>query len=72
MDESSVRPPVPLFVRQIIDDAQSTKSQCLFSFVDIVDRLKKNHFEITPGVDSEEVLRFVSWVESSEQSGAWK
>jgi serine/threonine protein kinase len=72
MDDSSVRPVIPLFVRQIITEAQSTKSQRLFSFVDIVDRLKKNHFQITPGVDSEEVSRFVTWVESSEQSGAWK
>jgi serine/threonine protein kinase len=72
MDDSSLRPIVPAFVRQIIEDAQLTKPKRLLSFVDIVDRLKKNHFQITLGVDSEEVLRFVSWVESSEQSGAWE
>jgi serine/threonine protein kinase len=72
MTDSSHCPAVPAFVRQIIDDAQLTKSQRLLSFVDIVDRLKENHFQITPGVDSDEVFRFVTWVESSEQSGAWE
>jgi hypothetical protein len=71
MEDPSLHRTVPAFVGQIVKDAQSTKSQCLLSFVDVVDRLKVNHFQITPGVDSEEVLRFVSWVESSEQSGAW-
>jgi serine/threonine protein kinase len=72
INDSSLRPAVPAFVRQIIERAQSTKSQCLLSFIDIVDILNENHFQITPGVDSEEVFKFVSWVESSEQSGAWK
>jgi hypothetical protein len=71
-EDSSLRDTVPVFVRQIIEDGQSTKSQCQLSFVDIIDRLKKNHFQITPCVDSDEVFRLISWVESSEQSGAWE
>jgi serine/threonine protein kinase len=58
--DSSVRLAIPLFIRQIIHDAQLTKSQRLLSFVDIVDRLKKNDFKIMPNVDSEEVFRFVT------------
>jgi serine/threonine protein kinase len=69
-NSGSVHHTVPVFVQQIIEDGQSTKSQCQLSFVDIVDCLKKNHFKITPCVDSDEVLQFVSWVESSEQSRA--
>jgi hypothetical protein len=72
MEDSTVHPIVPEFVWQIIEDAQSTNSESQLSFVDIVDRLKRNHFQIMSGVDSEEVSRFVSWVASSEQSGAWE
>jgi hypothetical protein len=30
----------------------------------------ENHFEIVEGVDSEEVLAFINWVESAEHSGS--
>jgi serine/threonine protein kinase len=55
---------VPEFVSRMIEDAQS--------FVDIVERLKANRFEIMAGVDCEEVSAFVTSVESAEQSGQWE
>jgi serine/threonine protein kinase len=57
------RRPIPEFVWRIIEEGQS--------FVDIVDRLKANRFEILGGVDSEEVSAFVALVESAEQSKKW-
>jgi serine/threonine protein kinase len=63
---------VPEFVSQMIEDGRSPESQRRLSFVNIVERLKKNRFEIMAGVDSEEVVAFVAWVESAEQSGKWE
>jgi serine/threonine protein kinase len=71
-DGSPVPACVPEFVSRTIEDGRLSKSQCQISFVDIVARLKTNHFEILAGVDSEEVSGFVSWVESAEQSGEWE
>jgi hypothetical protein len=56
----------------VIEDVQSPGSQGVLSFVDIVARLKENHFEVVAGVDSEEVAGWVSWDESVEQSGTWE
>jgi hypothetical protein len=56
----------------MIQDGRSPKSQYGLSFVDIVKRLKRNHFEIVTGVDSGEVSAFVARVESAEQSGNWE
>jgi hypothetical protein len=44
----------------------------MISFASIVERLKKNDFQILAGVDSKEVAAWVSWAESAEQSGKWK
>jgi hypothetical protein len=53
----------------MIEDERSPESARRLSFVDIVNRLKANRFQITAGVDSDEVSAFVSRVESSEQAG---
>jgi hypothetical protein len=50
MDGLSLHSAVPVFVQQIIKDADVPKSQCLLSFVDIVDRLNNNHFQSTPAL----------------------
>jgi hypothetical protein len=63
---------VPEFVSRMVEDGRSPESQCRRSFVDIVERLKQNGFEIVAGVDSEEVSAFVARVESAEQSGNWE
>jgi hypothetical protein len=57
---------VPMFVSQLIETRQSRGLGMVRSFNDIFDTLKKNNFEILSGVDSEEVLTFVRWVESFE------
>jgi hypothetical protein len=54
---------VPLFVLEMISANQSAEQGITESFNDILDVLKKSHFEILSGVDSAEVLRFVTWVE---------
>jgi hypothetical protein len=61
-------PSMPTFVSEMIDDCQSVERGRQRSFVDIVDILKRNNFGIVGGVDSDEVLRFVRWVESIEDS----
>jgi hypothetical protein len=53
----------------MIKDGRSPESARSLSFAAIVESLKENRFEITAGVDSDAVSAFVSWVESSEQSG---
>jgi hypothetical protein len=52
----------------MIEDRRSPKSVRCLSFVDIVNRLKENRFEITAGVDSDEVSAFVNWIELLEQA----
>jgi serine/threonine protein kinase len=59
---------VPWFVSRMIGDGRSPESRRSLSFVDIVTRLKKHHFQIMAGVDSDEVSAFVSQVESLEQA----
>jgi serine/threonine protein kinase len=59
---------VPAFVWRMIEDGRSPKSVRRLSFVDIVNHVKENGFQITAGVDSDEVSAFVSWVESLEQA----
>jgi hypothetical protein len=66
------RSPVPRFVLDIIEAGRSQKSHCQLSFIDIIDRLKANDFQILSGVDAEEVSTFVRWVESSEETGEWE
>jgi serine/threonine protein kinase len=60
------RPDVPGFVVEIIERGLSGDSRNANSFVEIFEILKQNRFEIVAGVDCDEVLKFVSWVESSE------
>jgi hypothetical protein len=60
---------VPEFVSRMMEDGRSPESQRRLSFVDIVELLKENRFEIVAGVDSEEVAAFLARVESAEQSG---
>jgi hypothetical protein len=59
---------VPNLVSEIIERIQSTDWKRVISFNSIIDILKRNKFQIEAGVDSEEVLRFVRWVELLEQS----
>jgi serine/threonine protein kinase len=70
--EFAVLARVPAFVSRMIEDGQLPESQCRLSFVDIVERLKENCFEIVTGVDSEEVSAFAARVESAEQSANWE
>jgi hypothetical protein len=57
---------VPMFVSQLIETIRSSISLKLKSFNIVFDILKLNDFKIMSGVDSEEVLTFVRWVESFE------
>jgi serine/threonine protein kinase len=61
------RPDVPGFVVEIIERGFSSDSRKANSFVEIFEILKQNRFEIVAGVDCDEVLKFMSWIESSEQ-----
>jgi hypothetical protein len=51
---------VPAFVWRLIEDGRSPESVRRLSFVGIVNRLKENRFQITAGVDSDEVSAFFS------------
>jgi hypothetical protein len=59
---------VPGFVMDVVERGFSGNSRRANSFVEIFEILKQNYFEIVAGVDCNGVLKFVSWVESSEQS----
>jgi hypothetical protein len=63
---------VPEFVSRLIEHGRSEKFPPPLLFVEIIDGLKENRFEIATGVDSKEVSAFVRWVESAEQSGKWE
>jgi serine/threonine protein kinase len=65
-DESSIPWGIPDFVSNIIKTGLSPISGRSSSFNTILDLLKQNNFAIEDGVDSAEVSRFVSWVESAE------
>jgi hypothetical protein len=56
------------FVMEIIERRLSDDSRRANSFVEIFEILKQNRCEIVAGVDCDEVLKFVSWIELSEQS----
>jgi hypothetical protein len=62
------RPDIPGFVMEIIERGLSGDSRNANLFVEIFEILKENRFEIVAGVNCNEVLKFASWIESSEQS----
>jgi hypothetical protein len=64
--EVSIPTGIPDFVSRIIKSGLSPISGTNYSFNDILKILKENDFRIEYGVDSAEVSRFVSWVESAE------
>jgi hypothetical protein len=66
--EGSIPTGIPGFVSGIIKSCLSltSKSSRSFSFHNMLDILLENNFKIEKGVDSAEVLAFVSWVESAE------
>jgi serine/threonine protein kinase len=64
--ETSIPTGIPNFVSTIIKSGLGCKSTTRYSFKDIFDSLEKNKFTIEDDVDSSEVSRFVSWVESAE------
>jgi serine/threonine protein kinase len=72
MDDPLHNASVPAFIRTIIEMGQSPKSHDKLSFIEIINRLKANNFEISPGVDTENVSTFVTWIESSEETGEWE
>jgi hypothetical protein len=59
---------VPVFVPRMIEDGRSPESQHRLSFLDIIERLKRNRFAIVAGVDLEEVSAFVARAESAVRS----
>jgi serine/threonine protein kinase len=65
-DQIRVPTNVPMFVLRLIEAGQSPGSRRQQTFNDIFNILKENDFEIVSGVDSEDVLTFVRWVESLE------
>jgi ATP-dependent helicase YprA (DUF1998 family) len=64
--EGVSHPDVPGFVVEIIERGFSGDSRNANSFVEIFEILKQNRFEIVAGIDCDEVVKFVNWVESSE------
>jgi hypothetical protein len=64
--EASIPTGIPDFVSRIIKSGLSPLSGINYSFNTILNLLKQNDFGIEDGVDSAEVSRFVSWVESAE------
>jgi hypothetical protein len=64
--EVSLPPNIPTFVSRFLETVRSRESGIRKSFGTIFDDLKMNDFGIVSGVDSEEVLSFVRWVESFE------
>jgi serine/threonine protein kinase len=59
---------LPYFIRPICQSVLGSPSKTRYSFNDIFEILKQNEFRIEEGVNSVEVLAFVSWLESVEQS----
>jgi hypothetical protein len=64
--EVSIPTGIPNLVSKIIKSGLSPISRTSYSFNTILEILKQNDFQIESGVDSAEVLAFVSWVESTE------
>jgi serine/threonine protein kinase len=65
--EISISTGIPDFVSRIIDSRPFLTSRTRYSLNTVLEILKENDFRIEGGVDSAEVSRFVSWVESAEQ-----
>jgi hypothetical protein len=65
-DETSIPSGIPDFVSRIIKSGLSPLSGTSSSFNTILKILKQNNFKIEDGIDSAEVSKFVSWVESAE------
>jgi hypothetical protein len=57
---------VPIFVLEMISVKHSSHGGISESFNNIFDVLEENDFQIMSGVDSAEVLTFVTWIGSLE------
>jgi hypothetical protein len=57
---------VPVFVSRMIENGRSPEFTRRLSLAEIVSQPKESRFEITAGVDSDEVSAFISWVEWSK------
>jgi serine/threonine protein kinase len=57
---------IPSFVFEIIGNGESSDLKTVKSLSDILKILKLHNFNIIEGVDIEEVLNFVKWIEKSE------
>jgi serine/threonine protein kinase len=57
---------VPSFISRIIEKGQSADSRSTESFADFLRTLKENDVQIMKGVDSQEVSKWVNWIEWSE------
>jgi serine/threonine protein kinase len=57
---------VPIFVLEMISAKQSSRGGISESFNNIFDVLKEHNFQILSGVDSAELLTFVTWIQSLE------
>jgi serine/threonine protein kinase len=57
---------IPFFMRQLMEEVRSAYWRGRSSFSVIYQRLKENNFDIVEGNDVNEVLRFVSSLETSE------
>jgi serine/threonine protein kinase len=62
---------VPGFVSEIIEGGKASLANRRRSFIDIIDTMARNLFRMGAGVDSQEVSRFVRWIEMGEESGEW-
>jgi serine/threonine protein kinase len=67
--EVIVPPDIPSFVSEIIEGGLRPRARRELSFIAIIETLKRNHFRIVSGVDSEEVSAFVSRIEGAAESG---
>jgi hypothetical protein len=65
--ETSIPTGIPDFVSEIIASGLSPISGKGYSFNTILGILHQNNFQIEGGVDSAEVSRFVSWVETADR-----
>jgi hypothetical protein len=59
---------LPDFVSELIEAGQPFESNKRRSFTDLFEILRRHGFRIDAGVDSEEVCRFVHWIEKEEKS----
>jgi hypothetical protein len=66
------QPHFTAFASETLNNARSIEFARTQSFADIFEKLKSNHFQVVAGVDSDEGLAFVGWVEWSEETGKWE